>query len=91
MPDDPARFRQAGKLLGLFFAVVTVCLVFQAYWDASYRAALAGVGCAVLFGAGMEAGRRAEMLEVLRRIEALERRGREVEEARDTEPRPPVV
>jgi hypothetical protein len=70
IPDDPKGLRQVQNVIGFFFVVCTAFLFFKDY---PYSSALAALGCAVLMMVCLAIGHRLDMIDLLRRIEALER------------------
>jgi hypothetical protein len=69
MLDNPKAVREVRNVLGFFAVVVLAFLVFK-FGD--HSGAVAAVGCAALMMSAMEAGRRLEMIDLRRRVEALE-------------------
>jgi hypothetical protein len=69
MLDDPKAVRQVRDVLGVFSTLCTAFLVFKDFPGSS---AMLALGCAAGMIGTLVAGGRLEMLEVRRRIEALE-------------------
>jgi hypothetical protein len=76
IPNDPKRLRQGRNLINFFFVVCTAYLVYKDYPRSSASLAFA---CAVMLMASLAIGHRLDMIDLLRRIEALERAKKEIE------------